>query len=209
MSPAFLRSACMSPASTPASPAALRRARVPALGAVAVALATVLSSCGGPTTPRWAALPDTVILYSLALSAPHLPNAFSFHQQTSYQVENPNSTGLWDVALDTRNGHLVLVPPLVLNIYSGAGVAAMPGVNFDDLALAPKDSTLYVKDAPIPLETGMVYAIRTAESLGVYGQVCVYFAKMEALQIDASAGTLKFVSEDNPTCNDRRLVPPK
>jgi hypothetical protein len=31
---------------------------------------------------------------------------------------------------------------------------------------------------------------------------------MEALQVDATAGTLRFRAITNPYCNDRRLIPP-
>lgn len=192
-----------------ASPAR-RRYGLPLLAALAVAtVSMVATGCNNPYKIKWAQAPDTVILYSMALPASHLPNAFSFHQRTSYLVENPTSTGQWDVALDTEDSSLVLLPPRVLNIASGAAVAPVPGATFDNLTIAPKDTSLYVGDAPVPLQTGVVYAIRTATSLGVYGQICVYYAKMEPVTIDVAAGTLKFVFDDNPTCNDRRLIPPK
>ncbi len=199
----------MTPASMDHVSPRRRRFGVPALTALTVAAVAVLATgCKNPYQIRWASAPDTVILYSLALSANHLPNAFSFHQRTSYLVENPAATGQWDVAIGTQNDSLVLLPPRVLNINSGAAIAPVPGMTFDNLTEAPKDTSLYVADAPVPLQTGVVYAIRTATSLGVYGQICVYYAKMEPVTIDVATGTLKFVFDDNPTCNDRRLIPP-
>ncbi|NIT86093.1 MAG: hypothetical protein GWN82_04050, partial [Gemmatimonadetes bacterium] len=47
---------------------------------------------------------DTVLLYSLARPELNLVSAYNFLQGAPIQVEEPNATGVWDVAVDTRGG---------------------------------------------------------------------------------------------------------
>jgi hypothetical protein len=37
----------------------------------------------------------------------------------------------------------------------------------------------------------------------------VFFAKLEPLVLDVAGGTLEFVFDASPVCNDTRLVPPE
>lgn len=148
------------------------------------------------------------MIHSLARPEPNLPSAFNFNFRTPIIVEAPGSTGQWDVALDTQGGNLVLLPPRALGINSRARIASLPGVGFDEVREAPADTAAYVSDRPVPVALGVIYVVQTSEGAGGFGQRCVFFAKLEPLVIDVEGGTLTFLYDSNPICNDPRLVPP-
>jgi len=171
-----------------------------------VALGT--AACGDPFEPQWTAFPDTARIYSLALPNTTLPSAFNFNFRTPVFVEAPGSTGQWDVAVDTQGGGLVFLPPATLGINSRARIAALPGLAFDDVREAPADTAAYVSDRALPVALNTIYVVQTSQSFGAFGQRCFFFAKLEPLVIDVESGTLTFLFDSNPVCNDPRLVPP-
>lgn len=169
----------------------------------------VAAACGDdPFQVRWQAIPDTVDLYSMARPELNLPSALDFHNGTRWRVQTPLATGRWDVALDTREGELVLLPPGALGIESRAAIAKIDSLTFDTLLEAPTDSASYAIDRPVPVQAGSVYAIRTHQIPGFLGTLCVYYVKMEPLVIDAAAGRLTFRFIDSRSCNDPSLIPP-
>ena len=191
----------------------VRSVNLPALGpaplAALVALSVGLAACGDdPFFFPWESAPDTVLLYSLARPEPNLDAAFNFHNRVKVRVEAATATGNWDVAVDTRGGQLVFLPPGALGIVSKAGVAALPGFSFDDLQDAPKDTAVYSKLAPVPVELGTVYVVKTSQSPGIFGTNCSYYAKIEPLVIDVEGGTLRLMFDASPVCNSLRLIPP-
>ena len=70
------------------------------------------------------------------------------------------------------------------------------------------DTALYVARAPVPVELGTVYVWRSRQNYGYYGTSCVYYSKMEPLAMDPDGGTLTFVFDASPACNDRSLATP-
>lgn len=191
------------------------RIRLPRAGhaAAVAALAVlggsmVLAGCNDTFQPTWTTFVDTAVLFTLARPELNLPTAFSFNGRRSYRVEAPGATGNWDIALDTEDGALVLLPPGALGISSRAGIAALPGVTFEAADEAPTDSTAYVTKDPVTVTLGSVYAVRTGEVPGSFGGTCVYYGKMEPLEMDVELGTLTFLYDSNPLCNDNRLIPP-
>ena len=185
----------------------LRRAAVLPMGA-ALALAAVAACGDDPFAIRWDADPDTVVLFSLARPELNLVSAYNFHIRLAFRVESATATGNWDVALDTRGNELVLLPPGALGIESRAGIARVDGLSFAGVTEAPSDTAAYSRADPVPVSLGTIYVIRTHQGLGVFGTRCVYYAKLEPLIIDVAGGTLTFVFDENPVCNDRSLVPP-
>ena len=181
----------------------------PASLAALVALSVGVAACGGdPFIFPWETAPDTVLLYSLARPELNLEAAYNFNRRVRVRVEAATATGTWDVALDTRGGQLVLLPPGALGISSKASVAALPGVSFDDLQDAPEDTAVYSRFEPVPVEMGTVYVVKTGRSPGIFGTRCSYYAKLEPLVIDVDGGTLTFVFDASPVCNSLRLIPP-
>ncbi|MDX1647435.1 MAG: hypothetical protein R3304_09850 [Longimicrobiales bacterium] len=185
------------------------RARVPALAALSAALLMGTVACGDdPFAFNWNDAPDTVLLYSLARPELNLVSAYNFLQGTPLQVEEAGATGNWDVAVDTRDGEIVFLPPGALNVSGAAQIAVLEGLSLDDVTRAPGDTLLYVDDQAVPVRPGNIYVIRTNRSRGSFGRSCVYYAKAEAIDIDPTGGTLTFREVTNPVCNDRDLVPP-
>jgi hypothetical protein len=161
-------------------------------------------------TVRWEENPDTVFLFSLARPELNLLSAFDFISRVPVKIESPNATGSWDMVLDTHDGDLVLLPPEAVGIIgSKARIAPMGDVDFADVRRAPADTAKYVGDAPVPVEIGHVYVVRTRQRAGLYGQRCVYYGKFEPLEMDPVQGTLTFVFDASPVCNSRKLFPPK
>jgi hypothetical protein len=192
------------------SPAFLtsRRARTRLGTAPVLALALVTAGCEDPFEIRWEAQTDSALIYSLARTDPNLPTAFNFYFRAPITIEAPGSTGQWDVALDTQGGGLVLLPPRALGINSRARIAPLPGIPFNDVTEAPADTAAYVSNRPVPLALGTTYVVQTSEQSGSFGQRCVFFAKMEPLVLDVVRGTLRFLYDASPVCNDTRLIPP-
>ncbi len=186
------------------------RARWPAAVAVGAAVATALVGCGDdPFAFNWDDTPDTVQLYSLARPELNLASGFAFRQGLRIRVESALATGTWDVAVDTRGGQIVLLPPGALGVRSTARITTFEGLALTDVVEAPRDSTLYVANDPVPVRQGTVYVIKTNRSAGSFGSSCVYYAKMEAVDIDPLGGTLTFQYVSNPICNSIDLVPPR
>jgi len=148
------------------------------------------------------------LLYSLARPELNLEAAYDFHNDLRIRVEAAKASGSWDVALDTRESQLVLLPPGALGITSKASVAVIPGVAFADVLDAPEDTAAYTRSAAVPVEMGTVYVVKTSQSPGIFGTNCSYYAKLEPLVIDVEGGTLTFIVEASPVCNSRRLIPP-
>ena len=123
-------------------------------------------------------------------------------------IERPGAATLWDIALDTRGGELVLVPPGAVGIVSRARIAEIPGQAFADVEEAPADTMLYTADTPLPARLGSVYIVRTGSRSQTIGGGCSYYAKLEPLTINVAIGLLEFVFDASPVCNDRRVVPP-
>ncbi len=179
-------------------------------------LAAILSAgligtlgCGDdPFAIRWVEAPDTVLLYSLVRPELNLLSAFSFINRTSVRIEAPGATGTWDVAVDTRGGGIVLLPPGALGVDSKAAISPMPGMTFEEVIEAPEDTVLYSRLDAVPMALGTVYVVRTSQYQGSFGTRCSNYAKLEPLVIDPVGGTLTFVYDASPVCNDRRLIPP-
>lgn len=181
-----------------------------ALAAVVVLGTSGVAACGkDPFQIDWVESPDTVLLYSLARPQLNLVSGFDFYNRIALRVEDSEATGNWDVAVDTRDGKIALVAPGVFGVDSKARVARLPGAKFSEVIEAPADTALYSATQPVPVELGSVYVIQTRQGYGSFGRSCVYYAKLEPLEIDPVGGTLRFVYDSSPVCNDRSLIPPE
>lgn len=185
------------------------RLRTPLFAAMTAATLVGVAACGDdPFAFDWNDAPDTVLVYSMARPELNLVSGYNFLQGIPIRIEVPTATGTWDVAVDTRAGEIVFLPPGALNVTGGARIATLEGLTLDDVVRAPADTLVYVKDAPVPVKMGEIYVVRTNRQRGSFGRSCVYYAKVEAVEIDPVGGTLRFREVTNPVCNDRDLVPP-
>ena len=182
----------------------VRRAIAPLLLLVLAA-----SGCGSDDFFTWTASPDTVLMYSLSRPELSLPSAFNFHDRSIVRIETLGAGFSWDIALDTRGGQLVLLAPRALGIESRARVARLPGMTFDEIIDAPEDSLLYSDTQPVALDLNSGYVVQTDLRGSPFGGSCVFYAKLQPLAIDVAVGSLEFVFDASPLCNDRRVVPPE
>lgn len=186
------------------------RGRSAVLAALVAVGSVGAAACGDdPFRIDWVESPDTVTLHALTRPVMNVPSGFDFINRIAVRIESPNATGNWDLAVDTRGGQVVLLPPGSLGVASKAQVAVLPGRTLADVTEAPADTALYSARLPVPVQPGTVYVWRTRQSFGSWGLLCVYYAKMEPLAIDPVGGTLTFAFDSSPVCNDRSLVPPK
>jgi hypothetical protein len=185
------------------------RSQWPLAAAAAVGLLATATGCDdNPFAFNWDPTPDTVLLYSLQRPELNLVSGFNFFQGVAVSVEDPDATGQWDAALDTRSGQLVFVLPGAFGISTTARIATLDGMQFDDVTEAPADTLVYEGIEPVPVRTGTIYVVKTNRIPGSFGSTCVYYAKAEALDIDVAQGTLLFRYVTNPVCNSQDLVPP-
>ena len=161
-----------------------------------------------PFKIHWSADPDTVLLYSLARPELNLISGFDFVGRAGVRIEAPSAVGQWDMAVDTQDGRVVFLPPGAVGVEgSKARIAPMGDIPFDEIRRAPRDTTLYVGDSSVPVVVGDLYVIRTRQRIGSWGTRCVYYGKMMPLAVDHEFGTVTFVYDVSPVCNDRKLVP--
>jgi len=160
-----------------------------------------------PFAITWVANQGSATLYSLDQPRVGLVSAFDFIGRREVVVESPGSTGTWDMALDEVDGQLSFITPNVLGIDSEVGIAAFPDLTLDELTEAPADSASYSILEPVPAEVGTVYVIRTRESRGRFSQLCRFFGKFEVTEVSPATGSVRFVFDLNPDCDDRSLIP--
>jgi len=179
-----------------------------ALGLAAlVSLTGALSACFEIRRPLSSTLfVYTTLIYSLDRPEINLPSGFDFTVRQPVQIHQPGATGDWDVLVDTEGGQLVLRVPASYGIDSDARVSVFEGMSFNQILEAPEDTVDYTAE-PVPLALGNTYVIQTHLAPDQFGQRCHFFAKMQPLAIDVQLGTLQFVFDRNPLCEDLELVP--
>jgi hypothetical protein len=110
----------------------------------------------------------------------------------------------WDVTLRRTDAGLVLRPfDPVGSQLAGAGVA-VAARDFDAIQDAPRGNASY-SDEDLPLAANGVYFIRSRQ-FSSSGIVCVKYAKLKVLALDAAAGTVQFAMVINEGCDDERLA---
>ncbi len=174
-----------------------------------IALLPILSACGeDPFLFRWDLDPLEDELFALDREELNRPAGFNMLEARRIVVESAQSQGAWDFAVERISGKLHLLPPAVLGIPNGAAIIEIPGVRYEDVTEAPSDTTRYVKDAPVPINPGSIYLIRTHEQTGSLGQRCFFYGRVEPLEVDVVRGVFRFKHDTSPDCNNRNLIPP-
>ena len=158
--------------------------------------------------PLWTAVTDTAVIYSLAKPQLDLLSAFNFRERAPVRIETTGGATQWDIALDTRAGQLVLLPPGALGVQSAGRIMRLANSTFASVEEAPKDTLVYSATQALPVDLKSVYVIKTDRRVTEFGGACSYYAKMAPIAADVAAGTLRFIYDASPLCNDRKLVPP-
>jgi len=191
-----------------ASPVECRGGIVHGLRALAIVASVVAPACGDdPFTVTWTENPDTVQLYAISRPELNLFSAFDFYTRIPKRLESASTGDLWDLVTDVRDGQFVWLPAGALGITSEAAVATVEGETFESAARAPSDTARYVDDEPVPVRTDRIYVIRTRRVRGSFS-TCNHYGKIEALETDPVAGTIRFRFDVNRICNDLALIPP-
>jgi hypothetical protein len=181
------------------------------LHSITLLLAVACTACGDSFGPRfWDPTPDTVVVYSLTRSELlGRPSAFDAVLLRRVLLESPGATNAWDFALTEDGTGFFMAPAGAFDgIDSRAGIATMGPGSLEELREAPRDTARF-SAAPVAIEPGTIYVLRTRrESCAGFG-TGVFYAKLEAIEIDAIAGSYRFAIVRNPLCNDRALVPPE
>ena len=158
------------------------------LGDAAIAVDTLtLAAPGGPSADE---LPSAV---DLALgNSPRRP-------------ERVSDAGAWDLALrQTAAGFTLLPAQPTGTSLRGAGVLRSDRA-FAQIRTAPTSRSEYQETA-IALQQGAAYIARSREYFGQFRTVCVQFAKIQVLELNAAAGTAKLEIHTAINCSDDRLT---
>jgi hypothetical protein len=157
--------------------------------------------------PVWYGVTDFPVLYSLA-RAEYIgrESAYDFIGQRPVVVERPKAQDPYDfdLAVTEIDGQFFALPAGLFEGFPiSPGIAVdSSGIAFEDMARAPREG--YVTDAPVPLRTGWVYAVRTRRDF----RGCNMYGKFEVIHVDP-VGIVELRTMRNPLCNDRNLVPPE
>ena len=174
-----------------------------------VCVSAGLSACGdNPFELNWSANADTALIFSLARPELNLPSGFNFALRRTVEIQRPNATGDWDVVLDTEGAQLVMRVPSFYGISSDSRIAVFENKSFDEVLKAPNDSLLFIANEAVPMSLGNTYVIQTHRDVDQFGQSCHFFAKFTPLVLNVAQGTMQFVYDRNPLCEDLDLVPP-
>jgi hypothetical protein len=158
----------------------------------------------------WSVVPDTSLIYSA--SRPdliRLPSAYDVVNLARVAIEGGGATGNWDFALLEQGGAFVLAPERVFTgSESRSGIARSSETTLEAVREAPGDTASYSR-LPVPVQEGAIYILRSRRASCFTFGSGVYYAKLQAIEVDPVAGTLRFAVVRNPNCNDRALLPPE
>lgn len=182
------------------------------LGSIVLAAAVVSASGCDVYEPIWFMTVDSVALYSVA--RPEYvgrEGAYDFARSLSQGggavvVERPKGSNIFefDFAVSEMDGELVALPGGLFEGYDvQPGIAIdSSGVSFEAWDRAPGGG--YITDQPVPLRTGVLYAVRSRR--GPFTG-CNHYGKFEVLAL-SGAGVVELRAVRNHLCNDRDLIPP-
>ena len=175
-----------------------------------VAIAAPLGACDDSVSPfrLWSDRPDSASLYSLdRVDNIGQPGAYDFLNRRTIVVEAQGSFEDWDIAITEMDGEFHLLPAGAVNGFTiTPGIAIdSSGTVFELVDRAPRDTASYATRTAVPLDTSVVYIIRTRRN-PIYG--CLQYGKLEVLAVDEATGVVEVRAVTNPNCSDRALVPP-
>lgn len=183
--------------------------------ALLVAVGASLSACGeNPFTAGDAViLSDTVKLAAPTADSANVGSALDVIFENAVRFpERVGDAGNWDVALRVEGGALVLRPITTQAGFVGSSVLT-DARTYESIKSAPgsgafADSINATQgNHTIPLEQGKTYLLRSRQYLETGVGVCVRYAKISAVEVNAAAATARFAVTSNGICNDRRLNP--
>lgn len=168
----------------------------------------LLAGCGDdPFLVRWRANPTEAVLFALDREELNKVSAFDMFFRTGVVIERSITEDQWDFAVERQGGQMMILPPGALGVESTAALVPFAGTEYDEVTRAPTDTLLYVSEEPIPVDLTAIYVVRTHQQAGSFGGACVYYGKIQPLEVDLEVGTFRFLFDSSPDCNNRSLVP--
>lgn len=128
--------------------------------------------------------------------------------------EIPTDPINWDLLIREDGGVLYFVPPAAVDFDSRAAVTEpitdrtldeieeAPG--FDGFATRTEEGSTTPIPMRVPIQAGARYVVRSRTTPACGSP---QFSKMEVLELDVAAQTVRLLVVTNARCNDRRLVP--
>ena len=174
-----------------------------------------LAACDDPNSGIYDPLmrQDTVSLAAPAV-APEIPSALDVAYASSpvrgRYPELAADAESWDVAIRRSGGELHFAPAGLFQFQNPVGGATTAAVTepiertIDELRQAPSESA-FRGDSMVAIRRGFVYVVRSRATGASFGG-CQNYAKVEPLEVDVEAGTVRLRVVGNARCNDRRLV---
>jgi hypothetical protein len=183
------------------------RLRFIALLAPLLATAPLLGACGdGGLLSELVLSPDTAVVGLPGGNA--AGSALDFVRATGDfdLLRNPELVAdaeQWDIALRSTGTGLVFRPfqPIASNT-RGAGITVSSS-GFDEIDEAPRATSAY-STSDVPVTNNGVYLVRSRQ-FSSSGIVCVHYAKMRVLEVNAPASTVRVAVVINEGCDDERL----
>lgn len=182
-----------------------RRPTAKALTLLGLLLGLPAVGCQDNLSPEPRPLPseaEEATLHDFLGSEVRNPSAFDV--LTSGAVRTDQTSG-WDYiyAAPTDRGPEFRPRSMVVGDSSASGLQRVDQT-FEGLTEAPEGG--YVTDDRVAVDSGAVYAGRSRQNPQRFGR-CRHFLKLEVLEVDRTAGTVRFRHLSNPNCNERVLIP--
>jgi hypothetical protein len=173
--------------------------------AVAFALTASLGACNDPYGANTAIIAsDTVKLAAPTTDSVNVGSALDVTTANAVRFPERSSDALaWDVALRQTGGQFYLRPYPGTPNQVGAGIIGPTSDVFEKVSTAP--SRNQYGDTTVVAQEGKTYLVRSRQ-FAESGVVCVRYAKLTPVALNAAAGTARIAVATSAQCNDRRLT---
>jgi len=172
--------------------------------------ALAMAACNSNLAPTaWSDVPDTVTLYSASrANLATKPSGFDFSVPVAVAVEGATLAESFDIVLLDQGAGLALVPSgALLGNANHAGIAPVMADSLHGIRQAPSDTTQFIQNAPVPIQAGDFFVVRSRRVSCVLTSGS-YYAKLQIVAVNPDSGTMRMAYARNPYCGDNTLVPP-
>lgn len=116
--------------------------------------------------------------------------------------ERPSDAEQWDFTLRLRGGEFVFLPRGAVGVSANrAGITRPMDTPFEDVRQAPASSR-FLTDSAVVVRQGATYVVRSR----IYSNPCFQYARVQPLELNVAAGTVRMQVVTSATCQDTRLV---
>lgn len=150
---------------------------------------------------------DTLTIGAPTVAAASVPSAvdvvaFSGAIGGGRFPERPQDAEQWDFTVRLRNGQFTFVPRAAAGVTGNrAGITQPMDTPFEEVRTAPA-SGRFVTDSTVVVRKGATYVVRSR----IYSSPCFQYARVQPLELNVAAGTVKLQVSTSSGCQDTRLV---